>query len=483
MKKKTLGKIIKHDWRVLRADRAFLLVALLVALLLLYGLYNGAAARNQRRAAVESAMQSAENKIQIDKSELAAAEAQGITHTAEKPLWVAHPADRRTTGIGTPPSTLAVLSIGQSDLQPATSDEISQYKIKYDLFKNYEQDNPSNLLIGRFDWSFVIVFLLPLLILALTFNLLSGEREDGTLALTLAQPVSLRAVVVGKIAARYAFVLTFALGASFAGIAASGIGWNAEGTIIRLFLCFVAVVFYAAFWFAIGAFVAARGYSSAAGATALAGIWLALVVVLPSLLNVAVAALYPLPSRLEITNATRCAENESYRLEQQLLGEYFGDHPEYAPPEKRDDDSLFYVNGVVVAEDRERRVAPLYENFERQLANRQNFINRYRFASPAVVMQETINDLAGTGRDRQNRFVAQLRDYFDEWRNFIAPLMFKRELLKSTDYDHLPRFRFQDEPIGEIAARVLVGLIGLLAPTAIFGWLALRGTRNYPVRE
>jgi ABC-2 type transport system permease protein len=51
------------------------------------------------------------------------------------------------------------------------------------------------------------VFLFPLRILALSYNLLSAEREQGTLALVLSQPVRLSTVVLGKLVARFGLVV------------------------------------------------------------------------------------------------------------------------------------------------------------------------------------------------------------------------------------------------------------------------------------
>jgi ABC-2 type transport system permease protein len=73
------------------------------------------------------------------------------------------------------------------------------------------------LLSGRFDLAFVILYLYPLLILSLGYNLVSGEKEAGTLALTLSQPVALRTLVAGKVAMRFAFVLALAVALSLAG--------------------------------------------------------------------------------------------------------------------------------------------------------------------------------------------------------------------------------------------------------------------------
>ena len=61
-----------------------------------------------------------------------------------------------------------------------------------DITKNNELENPVNLMTGAFDIAFVVIFLLPIFILAISYDLLSSERERGTLAMILAHPISLK---------------------------------------------------------------------------------------------------------------------------------------------------------------------------------------------------------------------------------------------------------------------------------------------------
>ena len=56
--------------------------------------------------------------------------------------------------------------------------------------------------IGQFDAAFVVLFLYPLLIFAVSFDLTATERDRGTLRMVLAQPVTLRDVVAGKMIVR-----------------------------------------------------------------------------------------------------------------------------------------------------------------------------------------------------------------------------------------------------------------------------------------
>ncbi|HEV7443610.1 MAG TPA: ABC transporter permease subunit, partial [Steroidobacteraceae bacterium] len=104
-----------------------------------------------------------------------------------------------------PATPLAALTIGQSDLLPSVL-PLAPATLP-SLQGSSEPENPHRLLIGRFDAAFVVVFLMPLLIIALTYALLAGERERGTLALLLAQPLSLRSLFAGKLAPRVLLVL------------------------------------------------------------------------------------------------------------------------------------------------------------------------------------------------------------------------------------------------------------------------------------
>ena len=194
---------------------------------------------------------------------------------------------------------------------------------------DYKFDNPLNLLAGRFDLAFVFVFLFPLLILALSYNILSAEKEGGTLQLTMANSaVGLRRYVVGKVLARLSVILVFAVGFSLLGFVLSGVNFADENAIFRLLLWIAAVALYALFWFALAVLVNSFNFSSATNAVVLAGIWVLLVVVVPSLLHVAASAFYPVPSRLEFVAKVREADNQTRSAGEKLLSQYYGDHPE-----------------------------------------------------------------------------------------------------------------------------------------------------------
>jgi ABC-2 type transport system permease protein len=377
-----------------------------------------------------------------------------------------------------PPAPLAALSVGQSDLYPYYFKVTSQSKQAFAT--NDEIENPGNLLAGRFDLAFVIIYLYPLLILALSYNLLSAERERGTLAMLMAQPVSLRTFMAGKVGLRAVVVLGLAVGFSLLGFLLSGVSLGAAGAGLRLLLWIGVVAGYGAFWFSLAVAVNAFGKSSATNALALAGLWLVFVLLLPSLLNVAVTSIYPVPSRVEMVQATRRASAEATAKGSQLLAKYLEDHPELTAG-KEVDPNDFYTRSIAVQSETERLIQPVIDHFDRQVIGQQSLVDRFRFLSPAIATQAALNDIAGTSGARYRHFLALVDEFHQNWRAHFTPRIVQKATLSAGDYDRFPAFAFREEPAVAVARRVLVGLFGLFLPALLIGWLGLRALRSYSV--
>ena len=115
------------------------------------------------------------------------------------------------------------------------------------------------------------------------YNLLSGEKESGTLALTLAQPISLSRLAAAKIVARGSVVL--GLTAALTLVAAVTAGVDLEHTRRFFVACnayFGVTAVYGLFWFSLALLVNAFGRASATNAVILAGAWLTLALIVPS---------------------------------------------------------------------------------------------------------------------------------------------------------------------------------------------------------
>ncbi len=205
-----------QEWRLFRREKQTWVMFALFFALALYAVQNG---RERTEREKQTLAQSDEKRNAfLDSLEQVAKQEEAKLESLRKPLeppsWgVRHPyfANFRSAGYAVlPVSNLAALSIGQSDLQNRVL--LIRLDSERETFDHDESDlqNPLKMKIGEFDFAFVVIYLLPLLILAASFNLLSGEKETGVLSLVLSQPVSLSELVRAKVWLRALILLGFA---------------------------------------------------------------------------------------------------------------------------------------------------------------------------------------------------------------------------------------------------------------------------------
>ncbi len=457
--------VFRNEWRLLTANRALRVVLGLFGALLVYALANGVVWMRFQDNTVRAAQAGNVERVRALEQQLAA-----IEDGAEPPSPFADPrapnvaggARGRHTAV-LEPRPLSALAVGQGDLLPYYYD-VDIYTNESSFQRNGEVENPLNLMVGRFDLAFVLIHLLPLLTLALSFNILSGERERGTLALTLSQPVSARTIVTARLAFRALLVIGMALAASLLGILVAG-GLASPSQAV---LWCVTVVVYSLFWFGLAAWVNSLRRSSSWNATILVGAWLALVVVLPAALNIASGLLHPLPSRVRMVTAQREASNDAVNRRSELLARYLEDHPEMAGAVVAEEPGLAALSWAAT-DAVNRRLEEVTTEHDVRRAEQIALVRRYRFLSPALLAHEALTDAAGTGDARFARFQSQVRAFAGQWREFFVPAILASRQMDAGVLSDAPRFRFVDEEASGVARRAA-------APLAVLGgFVALAG--------
>ena len=171
----------------------------------------------------------------------------------------------------------------------------------------------------------------------------------------------------------------------------------------------------------------------------------------------------------------REASDAASRQGSTLLSRYYEDHPELVPGSAGQAMNDFNVIRVAVNAEVEGRVRPVLEHYEQQLAGQQRMVARLRVLSPAILMQDAVNDISGTGSSRHQHFMDQVSQYHARWRAYFVPLIFRKALVER--YDTLPAFSFTEENFGIAARRIgasIVLLVGAATLLALIGFLRLR---------
>jgi ABC-2 type transport system permease protein len=408
-------------------------------------------------------------------------------HLAELPQLAAHnvaelqakfpgPADAgeigyyHTTFAVHRPTPWAGLALGQRDVNPYYL-KLRLLGLQGQLYAS-ENVNPSKVLTGNFDLAFVVVYLVPLLVIALGFNLLSSEREQGILPLLLAQPISATQLVAAKLLFRLGLVL-----ALVGLLSALGLLWARVPLDGRVGLWLGLVALYCAFWQGVVLLVTAGQRSSSFNAVALLGAWLTLLVLVPSLLQVAVTAARPVPQGLALTMQQREAIHGGWdRPKAETMTRFFADYPQY-----RDTTTIrerfvwrWYYAFQYLGD---KSAAPLAATYARGLGQRHELAGRLAWLSPAVVLQTSLTALAGTDLPAHLAFQQSATRYHDALRAFYYPFLFRKVAFTHADYAREPRHSFTSPSQTSAARR---GLWQLLLATGLVGALGLAWLRVRP---
>jgi ABC-2 type transport system permease protein len=377
---------------------------------------------------------------------------------------------------------LAPFALGQSDLSPNYLRMVGFSEAQF----LYESDieNPWRLTSGQFDPAFVVVFLLPLLIFGLSYNLFSAEREQGTSRLLLAQPVSPTSVALAKAAAR-AVALTATLLAPLLVAALLLRPVEDRSELLAGFALWTALALaYGLFWLALALLVNSFGRSSAFNALVLVGAWVALTLVTPIALNLAVDTIRPAPSRAAMIEMLTEASEEAARHNAEL------DRTDYAaireamknPTAMKDRltrVSASALRGFNMQKEISEKLTPWVRDFEMRAEERQNFVDAFRILSPAAIVLEGMNAVAGTDSDRYNRFRRAAAEFYRDKTAKALPRMQSGVLTTEAEFRAAPGFEWPRDRFS--LARSATSLAQILVAAGVIAALSLRRLRHFSV--
>ncbi|MFY0630234.1 MAG: DUF3526 domain-containing protein [Flavobacteriaceae bacterium] len=437
---------------LLRSKWLVLLTAILLVVILFAG-YNGNQKVDKRLVDIEKITSDVKAK---DKSILQ------LLDSIEKGLNINNPPrtlpnDPMGIAYGYPrvatlnPKDLAFASVGQSDLFT----HFVQPKIYGDNFAlNYsELSSPIQLLFGSFDLAFVIIYILPLIIIAFSYNILSSEKEYGSLKLLASQPISIFNWLLQKIGLRFfwlTLITILVLTISF-GI----IGFNFNENIVDFLSLSLLIASYILFWFVIALVINIFVGSSAKNAVSLLGIWVFVILIIPAIVSQFSNVVYPIPSRTKMLSEIRKIKDETAKEQDQILDNFLRDHPEYATKGDKINYS-FWHKYIATQELVEEKLKPFLSSYDDQLQSQQKWITNWQYISPAVIMQQSFNDLAGTSTKHYHEYRKQVIEFSLEWRNFFTPMLYKNQPFNSSMYKDLPTFEYKEPKMSSITFNTFI---------------------------
>lgn len=468
-----LWRVTRHEWRHLWRDPATWVVSILFIVLVGYALVNGQR-HTQSRVHGQQQLRLQDEKTRADQLEkLKALRASGASAGPFD-----NPADPTVMGgnygaqsVIMPPAPLGATSLGQDELFP------SQFRVSYQskvyFINGNDIENPWNVMSGRIDLAFVVVYLMPFLIFATSYNMLTAERESGTLRLLASQALRLHTLMTGKLVARGALIVLLTVVLPVVWLALSAPLARAGATELMLWAGLVGA--YAAFWFSLTLAVNAFGRSSAHNAMVLLVAWVLLVLVVPTLLNVGVTQWIPSPSRAELATKTRVVTAEAMARHSDLLSseyDHVGKTPAAAVIDGKVHTAPRMMGNYLVNRDVDVAIRPELDRFDAAQVQRQRWVSRVSIVSPAAVASEALDAVAGSGQRRHAWFMAQTGAFHDEWKRYFFPRIDAQQALVPDDFSAFPRFHWVEESPQLVHRWGLLAIAQLLAAAAACSLLA-----------
>lgn len=205
------------------------------------------------------------------------------------------------------PSPAIVYNIGQTE-QYGFYKAIGTSSSPYDADMAKEIANPERIQSGTLDFTFVILFLLPLLLLVLLYNIKGQEAEQGFLPLVFVQTGSKNWWIVSR-TAFYAILLLFILfvlmfyGAMLTNVfERDAVFWN----------FFLWVTSYLIFWVVIYFLILKYGKNTISNTLQMIGIWLFFAFIIPAAIQQWISIEKPTNLMIDIIDVKRDKTDEIY---------------------------------------------------------------------------------------------------------------------------------------------------------------------------
>ena len=316
-----------------------------------------------------------------------------------------------------PPSDFAFAAFGERDVSP-WKHRIRMLAIEGQIYET-DADNPDFALIGRFDYSFVVTLLSPLLIILLLYNLRSGERLAGRFNLIETSAGKGARVWITRTGLRLA-------GLYIALLLPLWIGGIIESTAIATLLgATVLLGLYILFWGTLVYVIAGVTRTGSANLTYLTGLWLFLCAVVPAILVLGVNGAVSLPDGGEIVLTQREAVNDAWDIpKDETYAPFLERHPDWENYTSWDSESFEWKWYYAFQQVGDQKAEGLSQAYRQGRSERDRLAASLSLFSPASLMQRQLEKLARTDASASFAYETRVRNFHTELREWYYSRLF-----------------------------------------------------------
>ncbi len=234
------------------------------------------------------------------------------------------------------PSALFPLGIGQSE-QFGFYKKVTRWSSTYDSDMAEEISNYERLINGNIDFSFLIIFLLPILLIILTYNVNGLEKDLKFNKLISVQNTKINYWLFNRLLF-YFFVLIFSVDILILAVGFFNDNFSSMQSILKIMLISNLYIFFFSFLFY---FINKNAKSSSSAAFKMISIWLLFCVVIPGSVHQYVSFKYPANYMTDFLDVNRKQTYEVFKLDNIDLYDVLMEiHPELLDTKKSQEKTL-----------------------------------------------------------------------------------------------------------------------------------------------
>lgn len=281
--------IFLYEWKHFIRNPFKIVAILLFVIAGIYGLHNGQDLYQNQMTEIEKIQE----KVEEEKQKYLKQYEEGKLTDENRP-WI---------DMGTPfwaiwwtptyhlkmPSPAMVYSIGQAE-QYGFYKRITFWASPYDADMAEEIANPERLQTGTLDFAFVLLFLLPLLLLILLYNIKSAESEQGFLPLIEVQTGTSNGWLFARLLFYFLLTSLVIIGLVAYGATLTEVFQTAGKTVGQMLLY---SLLYLVFWTLIFFFILKNGKNILGNTLQMVGVWLLFAFVIPAIVHQSVSIAKP----------------------------------------------------------------------------------------------------------------------------------------------------------------------------------------------
>jgi ABC-2 type transport system permease protein len=411
--------IFLYEWKHFSCSPFKIVAVLLFIVASIYGLHNGADLYKKQNSEIERLNKKSELEKEtivsyFENGEKGPKNRPWVDNT--KPFWAIW---NTPTHHYKMPSPAIVYNIGQTE-QYGFYKSIKTNSSPYDSDMAKEIANPERIQSGALDFSFVVLFLLPLLLLVLLYNIKGSEAEQGFLPLIFVQTGSKNWWIISRtvfytILVVLVLLCLLAYGAVLTNISMTdNVIWN----------IFFWTILYLLLWATIYFLILKSGINTVSNTLQMIGIWLLFAFIIPAAIQQWIAIEKPTNLMIAIIDAKRDKTDNIYAQSDKAIDEQLF---ELFPSLKQTD---MAKDSIRIKRARRNSMEALINiamkdatsSLEKDNQSKNELISKTYWFNPITFFQNKLNHLSKT----------HYNDY-QEYRNEIQDLVNKRTKIMVLD--------------------------------------------------